>query len=273
MKLTMEACFEQGKEFIILDRPNPLGGLKVDGPMMESRWMSYVGDYKTPYVHGLTIGELARMLKELPGWLDVPTKTRLEGELKIVPMKGWKRAMLWPQTGLRWVPTSPAIPDLSAALGYPMTGLGAQLGDFRHGYGTPFPFRLLTYTGKSPVTVMAELQKLKIPGLSFQLRRFREPNRQISMGVYVVVDDYAVLSPTQLSFEMMKLAAKWSQVNPFAAATEQQQTLFNKHVGSTEWWDAISTQGEKVDLPYFLQKFKREADTFREFSKRYWIYD
>lgn len=272
IKLAMEACFENGKEFIVLDRPNPLGGLKVDGPMMETRWMSYVGDYRMPYVYGLTIGELARMLKEVPGWLEVPQSVRLKGDLKIVPMKGWKRKMLWPQTGLRWVPTSPAIPDLSAVLGYPMTGLGTQLGKFKHGYGTPFPFRLLSYPGMSPVTLKAQLEKLKIPGLSYQLKNYRLADRHTGMGVYVIVDDYTALRPTQLSFEMMKLAAKWDSENPFANATEAQMTLYNKHVGSTEWWDAISTQGSKVDLPYFLRKFQLEADTFQEFSQRYWIY-
>ncbi len=272
MKLAMEACFEQGKEFVVLDRPNPLGGLKVDGPMMETRWMSYVGAYRVPYVYGLTIAELARMLKEVPGWLDVPDRVRREGKLKIVPMKGWKRGMLWPQTGLQWVPTSPAIPDVSAAFGYPMTGLGTQIGNFRHGYGTPFPFRLLTYSGMSPVTLMARLNQLEIPGLGYQLRNYRLPNRSTGMGVYVVVEDYPALSPTELSFQMMVLAARFSAKNPFAEASEQEMILFNKHVGSTEWWNAISTQGAKVDLEYFLRKFRRECDTFREFSKRYWIY-
>jgi len=89
----------------------------------------------------------------------------------------------------------------------------------------------------------------------------------------VVVDDYAALRPTQLSFEMMKLAAKWSPKNPFAEATEAQMILYNKHVGSTEWWDAISTRGARVDLPYFFNKFSLESKTFQEFSRPYWIYD
>jgi len=273
MKLAMEACFEQGKEFVVLDRPNPLGGLKVDGPMMETRWMSYVGAFRIPYVYGLTMGELARMLKEVPGWLDVPKAVRLQGTLRIVPMKGWRRGMLWPQTGLRWVPTSPAIPDVSAAFGYPMTGLGTQIGSFRHGYGTPFPFRLLTYSGMSPVTLKARLEQLEIPGLGYQLRNYRLPNRTTGMGVYVVVEDYSVLSPTELSFHMMVLSARLSPTNPFAAASEKERILFNKHVGSTEWWDALSTEGGNVDLDYFLSKFRLESETFREFSKRYWIYN
>jgi uncharacterized protein YbbC (DUF1343 family) len=117
MRYAMEACFEEGVEVVVLDRPNPLGGLKVDGPMLDSEWMSYVGAFRVPYVHGLTIGA----------------------------MRGWRRSMRWPETGLRWVPTSPMIPDFSAAVGYAMTGLGTYIGGFRHGVGQRYPFRGLLH--------------------------------------------------------------------------------------------------------------------------------
>ena len=154
MRYAMEACFENNVEMVVLDRPNPLGGLKVDGPPLDRKFMSYVGAFQVPYVHGLTIGELARMAKETPGSLKTSESARKKGRLRIIPMTGWKRSMLWTQTGLRWKPTSPYIPDLSAVLGYPMTGLGAQMGGFRHGIGTDYPFRFLTFKGKT-------LQELK----------------------------------------------------------------------------------------------------------------
>lgn len=272
MKLAIEACFEQNKEVIVLDRPNPLGGLKVDGPMMEERWMSYVGAYRVPYVHGLTIGELSRMLKEIPGWLNVEDEVRRDGKITIVPMKGWRRSMLWPQTGLRWVQTSPAIPTVAAVLGYPMTGLGAQIGNFRHGYGTPFPFRLLTFAGKSPATIQRELERLEIPGLSFEIRRYQQPNGQIGVGVYILVDDFKELRPTELSFYMMQLTVRWTQGNPYADASVAQMELFNKHVGSTAWWDALVSEGSRVNVPEFVEKFTEQSKTFQEFSRRFWIY-
>jgi len=272
MKLAIEACFEQDKAVVVLDRPNPLGGLKVDGPMLESRWMSYVGAYRVPYVHGLTIGELARMLKEIPGWLDVSDDIRRRGQLTIIPMKGWRRTMLWPQTGLRWVPTSPAIPTVAAVLGYPMTGLGAQIGNFRHGYGTPYPFRLLTFAGKSPASIERELQRLDIAGLNFEVRRYRQPNGQVGVGVYILVDDYRELRPTELSFYMMKLTVRWTQGNPYAQATNAQMELFNKHVGSTELWDALVSEGGNLDVESFVQRFTEESKAFQEYSRRFWIY-
>src|SRR5205807_1718209 len=91
MKVAMEACFENGKEVIVLDRPNPLGGLKVDGPPLDAARMSDVGRFRVPYVHGLTIGELARMAKELqpPGGLAISDTARERGRLTVVPMRGW----------------------------------------------------------------------------------------------------------------------------------------------------------------------------------------
>jgi len=123
MRLAMQACFEQGVEVIVLDRPNPLGGLKIDGPPLDAKWKSYVGAFRVPYVHGLTIGELARMCKYGPGVMDIDEATRQAGKLTVVPMRGWNRTMRWPETGLKWIPTSPMIPDSAAAAGYPMVGL------------------------------------------------------------------------------------------------------------------------------------------------------
>ena len=140
MLRTMEACFQHGVEVVILDRPNPLGGRKVDGPLLDKEWRSYVGDFFVPYVHGLTIAELARMAKHTPGWMRVTESQRRSGKLTVIPMENWNRDMQWPATGLQWTATSPYIPNLSAVLGYSMTGLGAQVGGFSHGIGTLIHF-------------------------------------------------------------------------------------------------------------------------------------
>lgn len=272
MRLAMEACFENNVAVVVLDRPNPLGGLKVDGPMLERRWMSYVGAYPVPYVHGLTIGELALMAKEQKGWLQTDESARQRGSLTVVPMRGWSRHMLWPDTGLRWVPTSPAIPDVSAALGYAMTGLGSQLGGFRHGYGTPYPFRLLTFPNRTPEEIARALNTANIPGLEFVPVNYTDGRGRPQSGTYVRVKDYSVLNPTDLSFWMMKIACQWDSANPFATASQAEADLFNKHVGSTEWWQAISTKGASVRLEPFFAKWRTEARQFQQLSRQYWIY-
>jgi uncharacterized protein YbbC (DUF1343 family) len=273
MRYVMEACFENGVGVVVLDRPNPLGGVLVDGPPMDSKWMSYVGAFRVPFVHGLTIGELALFAKQTPGVLKVEDSVRRRGKLMVVPMLGWKRSMTWPQTGLRWIPTSPNIPTLDSVAGYPMTGLGGQLGKFRHGIGTPYPFRLLTFEGRSAAEIKSALDALNLPGLSFSIKTARNSSGKQVQGVYPIVSDWKSWQPTALAFHMMKLSAKWENPQPFAAAADAQATLFNKHVGSTSWWKELSVKGGKADVDKFLRLWKSQALQFRKASSKFFLYD
>ena len=272
MRLSMEACFEKGVEVVVLDRPNPLGGLKVDGPYLEERWMSYVGAFRVPYVHGLTIGELAKMAKEIPGWMDVDRQTQRRGKLSVIPMRGWRRDMMWPDTGLKWIQTSPAIKDLSAVLGYAMTGLGCQLGGFSHGYGWQHLFRIVRYPDKSPEEIRNALLARRIPGLQVVIIPIRQSNGRLGRGAYLKVNDWRVLQPTEVSFHMMQIAIGWSGKNPFSSADEEEQILFNKHVGSTRWWKAITRDGVEVDLDSFIDRWQSQARVFQAMSSKYWLY-
>ena len=271
MRYAMEACFENGVEVVILDRPNPLGGLKVDGPPLDREWRSYVGAFHVPYVHGLTIAELARIAKHTPGWMETPEQIRKNGKLTVIPMRGWRRDMLWTQTGLRWVPTSPYIPDLSAVLGYAMTGLGAQEGGFSHGIGTPYPFRLLRYNGKSPEQIKATLESKRIPGLGYRIVKTQSATGAPLSGVYVSVTNWNRARPTELSFHMMQLAAVWSSSNPFIAS--KNPGLFNKHVGSTAWWNEIRQRGAQARVDVFVEQWAQQAKSFQQKAKRFWIYN
>jgi uncharacterized protein YbbC (DUF1343 family) len=273
MRYAMEACFENGVEVIVLDRPNPLGGLLVDGPPMDEKWMSYVGAFRVPFVHGLTIGELALFSKKTPGVLEIEAGARRKGKLTVVPMIGWKRSMTWPQTGLKWVPTSPNIPTLDSVAGYPMTGLGAQLGKFRHGIGTPHPFRFLTFEGRSPVEIKRELEALRLPGLKYQLKTVVNSKGKSVSGVYLVVNDWKEWRPTALAFHMMKLSAKWESPQPFAKAAEAQSILFNKHVGSSAWWSELSTRGAASDPDKFLREWRRSSQLFQASTRKFFLYD
>jgi len=274
MRYTMEACFENGVTVVVLDRPNPLGGLKVDGPPLDEHLMSYVGAFQVPYVHGLTIAELALMAKKRPGWLQVSPTVQAAGKLIIIPMKGWRRSMLWSDTGLQWVGTSPAIPDLSAALGYAMTGLGSQLGGFTHGYGGPYPFRLLNFPGKTPAAIATALNAVGIPGVRVTPHQYQTAEGKIKSGALVLVTDWQTLRPTALSFYMMRLTNIWSdEGNPFAQANQQQARLYNIHVGSEAWWDEITTQGAHADVEKFIQLWQQQAHAFQQMSQKYWLYE
>lgn len=281
MLYTMAACFENNVECIVLDRPNPLGGLKVDGPLLDPQWKSYVGVFRVPYVHGLTIGELARMAKEAPGIMEVPDPSgihvseavRLRGKLTIIAMRGWHRRMRWPETGLTWVPTSPYIPDFAAVIGYPMTGLGTYLTEFSHGFPGPlYPFRGIYHPRIRDDVLERELRALNLPGLSY--RRISVPGRNGKpvTGIYVEVSDYDDWRPTELSFYLMQLACKYEPRNPFANAPAMNVNGFMKHMGSTEFFNAIKREGARVDVARFIREWQAQDRVYQQQTRKYWLY-
>lgn len=284
MRWAMEGCFEHNIEVIVLDRPNPLGGLKVDGPPLDPQWaqQNYVGAFAVPYVHGLTIGELARMAKETPGALAVPEPVRARGKLRVVTMRGWTRSMRWPDTGLKFVPTSKMIRDFAAVEGYPMTGLGSyfdpkagfDLG-FRTGVGAAHPFRGLSHRRATLEQLEQELRALqpKLPGLAFQ--RVTAPNAKTGKpgtGLIVQITDPAEWRPTELNFWMMKLACKYSPQNPFSPVQGRDVSGFLRHMGSQEFADDIARQGAKVDVEKWLRQWREQATAFQRQSRKFWLY-
>ena len=278
MLFSMAACFENNVGVLVLDRPNPLGGLKVDGPPVDPRWKSYVGAFSAPYVHGLTIGEIARMAKDTPGGLsvpggiNVPHAIRMRGRLTVIPMRGWRRSMRWPETGLRWVPPSPSVPDFAAVAGYPMVGLGCFIGGFSHGIGRNHPFRGIFNPRVSNETLARDLQAMHLPGLAFRLIRATDRIGRPTWGVYIQITDWNAWNPTELNFHLMRLACRYDPRNPFATAGRAEAGLFIKHMGSEAFFDALVRDGARVDVEGWFARWRREAAAFQQASRRYWLY-
>jgi uncharacterized protein YbbC (DUF1343 family) len=283
MLYQLEACFQNNVEVIVLDRPNPLGGLKVSGPITDPEWINYLGAARVPYVHGLTIGEFAAMAASERGILGVPgagaprpplpDDVRQRGRLTVVRMQGWSRSMTWPQTGLRWVATSPYIQSFDAVVGYPMTGLGAQLGGFRHGIGTPEPFRLLTHPEMTPANLAAALNARRLPGLSFVVRQSTNARGDPLSGVRVEVTDWNAWRPTDLNFHLMQMACATSRRNPFAAASAGDAELYNKHVGSSAWWNALKREGARINVARYIAAWDQQAQAWQQQqARRFWFY-
>jgi uncharacterized protein YbbC (DUF1343 family) len=272
MRYAMDACFTHGVEVVVLDRPNPLGGLKVDGPHLDRELMSGVGAFRIPYVHGLTIGELARIAAAAPGVLDVPDGVRARGRLTVVPMRGWRRSMRWPETGLKFVPTSPLVRDFPAAVGYAMTGLGCEYSGFKHGAGREHPFRAISFKGKTPAQLKADLERLAIPGLAYRIITLNDSAGKPVNSLYIEVADWHAWRPTRLSFELMRLACVYDPPNPFAELSAKDRRSFNIHVGSTAWWQALVRDGAKVDLDAFAADWERRCAVYQQLTTRYWLY-
>lgn len=158
----MEACAENGKAFIVLDRPNPLGGNRINGPGIESKWISFVGQVPVPYVHGMTAGELARMAAGKK-WLSAVPK------FSVVPMAGWSREMVWADTGLPWIATSPNIPHTSSPFYYAATGLYGSMAGVDIGIGTAAPFAYAGARGANASSFTAWMrQQPGMGGIYFQ---------------------------------------------------------------------------------------------------------
>ena len=270
MRYAMDACFLNGVEVIVLDRPNPLGGLKVDGPLLDRELMSGVGAFRVPYVHGLTMGELANMAARAPRVLDVPEEVRAKGKLTVIPMRGWRRDMRWSETGLNFVPTSQLVPDFSAVMGYAMVGLGCEGNRFV--FGTTYPYRQIAYPGKTAEQLEKDLTALRLPGLRFARVSVNDRRGQPVTGVYVQVPDWSQWNPTELSFHMMRLACRYEAQNPFAKLSPVQFRSFNIHVGSQAFGEALRREGARIDLDAWLRRWREQARVYQEESKKFWLY-
>jgi len=161
MGLAMQAAAEAGLPFIVLDRPNPLGGDDVSGYVLEPAFASFVGRFSIPIAHGLTTGELARMIR---GARLLPGLDRLA--LDIVPMTGWRRDMRWPATGRPWLATSPNIPTFETALAYAGTGL-FEATTATEGRGTDAPFLTIGHADVDPAPIAARLAAARLAGVRF----------------------------------------------------------------------------------------------------------
>jgi uncharacterized protein YbbC (DUF1343 family) len=210
MGLAMQAAARAGKTFLVLDRPNPLGGQYVAGFTLERALTSFVGQYPIPIVHGLTVAELASMIKG-ERWLDGMARL----DLQAMACKGLTRTMRWPATGLPWVATSPNIPTFEAALVYPGIGLvGETL--MNEGRGTPTPFLQFGAPWVDGARLAAGLAEAALTGVRFEAvryvpramagvaatPRFRD---EAVRGVRIVVTDVDAYRPLEVGLHALAL--------------------------------------------------------------------
>ena len=165
--LAMEAAGEAGVRFYVLDRPDPLGGNRVEGMMLDPRFRSFTSQWDIPYVYGLTPGELAYMIEKSPGWI------KAKPPLTIVPMVGWTRSMSWEDTGLMWIPTSPHIPTAQSAFDYVATGFLGEAGGVSHGIGYTLPFEVFGHPSFNAFEIADQFNQLKLPGVFFRPTTFK----------------------------------------------------------------------------------------------------
>ena len=204
--------------------------------------------------------------------MDVPENVRASGRLTVVPMRGWRRDMRWPDTGLNFVPTSPAINDFGAVVGYAMVGLGCQETGFSHSMGPPYSFQIVSAGGKSPDVLIRDLQALRLPGLWYQKMTQAVSRGRPVGGVLVQVTDWSAWNPTELCFHLMRLACRYRGTNIYTNFNGLQTSKFNIHVGSTAWWNALRHDGARVDVERFLRDWRSRARLYQDMTRRVWLY-
>ena len=267
MGLAMQAAAEAGIDFIVLDRPNPLGGERVEGCVVEDGYTSFVSQYPIPYVYGLTCGELARLLNE-EGMIGARCR------LHVVKMRGWRRRMDYAATGLPWVLPSPHIPHAETALFYPATGILGELGTLSIGVGYTLPFQLFAAPWIDAAQLARRMNALRVPGVSFRpiyLKPFYATCKgEFIQGVQVHLTDARRAALSELQFlAMQELATLYPSHNPLQMADSVRLRMFDKVCGSPEIRRRFSRRFRWDDVRDYWMK---DADAFRRLSRKYYLY-
>ena len=272
--LVMEACAEKGIEVMVLDRPNPLGGNKIEGCYVEQPFNSFVSQYRIPYIYGLTVGELAQLINEEGlnrGQLgnQAPSKCRLT----VVPMEGWTRDMLYEDTGLPWVLPSPNIPFKDSPLYYVSSGICGELYGFLNiGVGYTLPFQVFGATWIDPVALKEKLESYHLQGISFRTIWYQPISGslkgQLVGGVQFFFTDYEKARLTELQFHVMQALA---ELYPDKKAFDEADGigLFDKVCGTDYVRQEFIKRYNFADIKEYWRK---DEKSFRTLAQKYHLY-
>ncbi|WP_214784165.1 DUF1343 domain-containing protein [Exiguobacterium sp. s183] len=259
MAYAMEAAAENGIPFVVLDRPNPQGGLRVDGPVLDPDYASFIGLYPIPLKHGMTVGELAQLFN---------SEYHIQADLEVVKMKGWKRSMMYEDTGLPFVMPSPNMPTTDTVNVYPATGLfeGTNLSE---GRGTTKPFQLIGAPYIQAHEYAKELNDLDLPGVAFRAASFTptfsKHAGKLTHGVEVYVTDPTRFESTKTGIAMIQTAHDLYP-DDFAFLAND---FITKLTGNAYVKDMIL---EGAPLDEILTKIEDERDAFLPIRKDYLMY-
>jgi len=264
--LAMEEAAKRDIQVIVLDRPNPINGLIVDGPMVEEKWRSIVGYVNVPYCHGMTIGELAHFFNE---------EYHIGCSLDVVPMKGWKRRMSFQDTGLVWIPSSPHIPEPSTVFYYPSTGMLGELQLLNIGVWYSLPFKIVGAPWIDADAFSQKLNEQKFPGVDFRPFHFRPYYgrfaHQECHGVLIVITDTEHYKPATTQYLLLGMLKSLypKQFQDAVKAAEKRKTMFCR-VNGTEEVYRLMTQEKYIIWP-LKELHRKEREAFLARRQKYLI--
>lgn len=272
--LVMEACAPLGIEVVVLDRPNPMGGNKIEGCYVEGPFYSFVSQYKIPYVYGLTVGELAVLINEEglnrgQKGNQQPTKCKLS----VIPMEGWTRDMLYEDTRLPWVLPSPNIPFKESAVYYAASGICGELYGFMNiGVGYTLPFELFGATWVDPLALKTKLESYQLEGVSFRTIWYKPISGSLKgelvKGLQFFFTDYEKARVTEVQFYVMQAVAElWPDKKAFEIISGY--GLFDKVCGT----DYVRNEfGKRYRFDDIKDYWRKDEESFRALSNKYYIY-
>ncbi len=260
MALAMEACAARGIPFVVLDRPNPLGGHGVYGPPLESAYKSFVGQIPVPYVHGMTTGELAAMTNG-ERWIG------RRPQLHVVRMRGWTRNMFWDHTGLRWRATSPNIPKSISPFYYAMTGMLGGLTPVDVGIGTNRPFEFAAGEGVDPHEFSAAMNRYGFPGTRFE--PYISTTRPGRNGSRIHFDPRSGADLVAIDVACILELHRRVPGGLLSRVSADGLSLFNKVYGSNRLEQAMRSQESPQRL---IQSWRSSNDRFRSARQKYLLY-
>lgn len=258
MAYAMEAAGENDIEFMVLDRPNPIGGYDVQGPVLDPDYSSFVGLYPIPLRHGMTVGELAEFFN---------SEFDLGASLTVIKMKGWKRSMDYDDTPLHWVLPSPNMPTLDTAFVYPGAALieGTNVSE---GRGTAKPFELIGAPFINANDLADKLNDAKLPGVIFRAAyftpTFSKHEGELSGGIQIHVNDRESYQPIKTGITIVKAIH-----DMYPEDFEFLDDNFDRLIGNS-WVREKIEQGESVDE--IINKWEKELQDFKTLRRDYLLY-
>lgn len=259
----MKTGKEADVEVMVLDRPNPLGGRTVSGFTLDPDFASFIGPYPVPYVHGMTVAELARLFNEEFG---------IGCRLRVIPLSGWKRGMDFGATGLPWVPTSPNVPTWETARALAISGALGELGTASVGVGTPSPFWVLGRPGLDGNALVGDLRRRNLPGVAWLPWRWR-PDRgpfaeQICSGARLLVLDGKTFDPGRAQIALSLAMQAVAGPTLFDAHADRIR-MFDKAMGSDRLRLALLGGSDGAGLEALMEQ---EDRAFRRLRAPYLLY-
>ncbi len=270
MGLCMEAAAENNIEFVVLDRPNPLGGIRIEGNIAEENFLSFVSPYKIPYIYGLTCGELARLIND-EGMLTNGVKCKLT----VIAMQGWKRSMHFEDTGLIWLPTSTHVPYEFTPYYEVATGILGELQTMSIGIGYSLPFQTVGAAWINGDSLAVRMNKLGLPGLKFTpinyIPYYGTFKDSLISGVQIHITNFRKVSLMKIQFFLLQVIHKmYPNKDIFQQADYSRIKMFDNVLGTDKIRITFTKRWTVSDINSLLTQ---DVEKFRTLSKKYYLYN